>query len=74
MAGIYTGAEQLRSDLIKAGVERVGIEPTGGYERGVVRQNSSDQPSASPVTLRDVSVFHLHPMLRPVGPDRGGRA
>lgn len=27
----------MRSELAKAGVERVGIEATGGYERGVVR-------------------------------------
>jgi transposase len=31
------GWKQLRLDLAKAGVERVGIEATGGYERGVVR-------------------------------------
>lgn len=30
------GWKRLRSDLTKAGVERVGIEATGGYERGVV--------------------------------------
>lgn len=31
------GWKQLGSDLAKAGVSRVGIEATGGYERGVVR-------------------------------------
>lgn len=31
------GWKQLRSELAKAGVGRVGIEATGGYERGVVR-------------------------------------
>jgi transposase len=31
------GWKRLRSELIKAGVGRVGIEATGGYERGVVR-------------------------------------
>jgi transposase len=31
------GWKRLRSELAKAGVERVGIEATGGYERGVVR-------------------------------------
>ena len=31
------GWKQLGSDLGKAGVSRVGIEATGGYERGVVR-------------------------------------
>jgi transposase len=31
------GWKRLRSDLAKAGVVRVGIEATGGYERGVVR-------------------------------------
>ena len=31
------GWKRLRSDLTKAGVVRVGIEATGGYERGVVR-------------------------------------
>jgi len=31
------GWRHLRSELAKAGVERVGIEATGGYERGVVR-------------------------------------
>jgi transposase len=31
------GWQRLRSELAKAGVERVGIEATGGYERGVVR-------------------------------------
>jgi transposase len=31
------GWKHLRSELAKAGVERVGIEATGGYERGVVR-------------------------------------
>lgn len=30
------GWKQLRSELTKAGVERVGIEASGGYERGVV--------------------------------------
>jgi transposase len=30
------GWKRLRSDLTRAGVERVGIEATGGYERGVV--------------------------------------
>jgi transposase len=31
------GWRRLRSDLAKAGVTRVGIEATGGYERGVVK-------------------------------------
>jgi transposase len=31
------GWKRLRLELAKAGVERVGIEATGGYERGVVR-------------------------------------
>jgi transposase len=31
------GWKRLRSELVKAGVGRVGIEATGGYERGVVR-------------------------------------
>jgi transposase len=31
------GWKQLGSELAKAGVKRVGIEATGGYERGVVR-------------------------------------
>lgn len=31
------GWKQLGSDLAKAGILRVGIEATGGYERGVVR-------------------------------------
>lgn len=31
------GWKHLSSELAKAGVERVGIEATGGYERGVVR-------------------------------------
>ena len=31
------GWKRLRSELAKAGIERVGIEATGGYERGVVR-------------------------------------
>jgi transposase len=31
------GWERLSQDLRKAGVERVGIEASGGYERGVVR-------------------------------------
>lgn len=31
------GFRKLVSELVKAGVERVGIEATGGYERGVVR-------------------------------------
>ena len=31
------GWRRLRSELTKAGVARVGIEATGGYERGVVR-------------------------------------
>jgi transposase len=30
------GWRRLRSELTKAGIERVGIEATGGYERGVV--------------------------------------
>ena len=37
VANSIPGWKQLRSDLAKAGVERVGIEATGGYERGVVR-------------------------------------
>jgi len=31
------GWKRLRAELAKAGIERVGIEATGGYERGVVR-------------------------------------
>jgi transposase len=31
------GWKRLRMELAKAGIERVGIEATGGYERGVVR-------------------------------------
>ena len=31
------GWRRLRSELVKAGVGRVGIEATGGYERGVVK-------------------------------------
>ena len=31
------GWRRLRSELAAAGVDRVGIEATGGYERGVVR-------------------------------------
>jgi transposase len=31
------GWKRLRAELTKAGIERVGIEATGGYERGVVR-------------------------------------
>jgi transposase len=37
VANSIRGWKQLRSDLAKAGVERIGIEATGGYERGVVR-------------------------------------
>jgi len=37
VANSIRGWKQLRSDLVKAGVERIGIEATGGYERGVVR-------------------------------------
>lgn len=36
VANSMRGWKQLRSELAKAGVERVGIEATGGYERGVV--------------------------------------
>ncbi|WP_316190899.1 IS110 family transposase [Bradyrhizobium sp. SZCCHNS2096] len=36
VANSMRGWKQLCSDLAKAGVERVGIEATGGYERGVV--------------------------------------
>ena len=36
VANSMRGWKQLRSELTKAGVERVGIEATGGYERGVV--------------------------------------
>jgi transposase len=31
------GWKHLRSELVKVGVERVGIEASGGYERGVVK-------------------------------------
>lgn len=37
VANSIGGWKQLRSALARAGVERVGIEATGGYERGVVR-------------------------------------
>jgi len=37
VANSMRGWKQLRLELTKAGVERVGIEATGGYERGVVR-------------------------------------
>ena len=32
-----TGWKQLATELAKLGVQRVGIEATGGYERGVTR-------------------------------------
>src|SRR3954453_19519948 len=34
---MLSGWRRLRSELSKAGVVRVGIEATGGYERGVVK-------------------------------------
>src|SRR5581483_6419196 len=34
---ILQGWKRLGSELAKAGITRVGIEATGGYERGVVR-------------------------------------
>jgi transposase len=37
VANSMRGWKQLRAELAKAGVGRVGIEATGGYERGVVR-------------------------------------
>jgi transposase len=37
VANALPGWRRLAADLIKAGVVRVGIEATGGYERGVVR-------------------------------------
>jgi transposase len=37
VANARHGWRQLSAELAKAGVERVGIEATGGYERGVVK-------------------------------------
>jgi transposase len=37
VANTPDGWRRLAADLLKAGVARVGIEATGGYERGVVR-------------------------------------
>src|SRR5215467_7965012 len=37
VANTLPGWRRLAGDLIKAGVVRVGIEATGGYERGAVR-------------------------------------
>src|SRR3982750_2757109 len=37
VANMVSGWRHLRSELNKAGVVRVGIEATGGYERGVVK-------------------------------------
>jgi transposase len=37
VANTAHGFRRLSSELVKAGVERVGIEATGGYERGVVK-------------------------------------
>jgi transposase len=37
VANAAAGWRQLAADLAKAGVTKVGIEATGGYERGVVR-------------------------------------
>ena len=36
VANALSGWRVLAANLIKAGVRRVGIEATGGYERGVV--------------------------------------
>jgi len=56
------GWKRLRSDLTKAGVVRVGIEATGGYERGVVRhlrQAGLTVLVLQPIQVRAFARVHL---------------
>jgi transposase len=56
------GWRRLRSDLAKAGVERVGIEASGGYERGVVkhlREKGFTVLVLQPIQVRAYARVHL---------------
>jgi transposase len=56
------GWRRLAADLAKANVERVGVEATGGYERGVVRylrENGFAVLLLQPVQIRAFARLHL---------------
>ena len=56
------GWRRLAADLAKAGVARVGIEATGGYERGVVghlRANGFTVLVLQPIQVRAYARVHL---------------
>ena len=56
------GWKRLRSELTKAGVARVGIEATGGYERGVVRHLQEAGLTVlvlQPIQVRAFARMHL---------------
>jgi transposase len=57
-----TGWRRLAGDLTKAGVVRVGIEATGGYERGVVRHLREEGFAVlllQPIQVRAFARVHL---------------
>jgi len=56
------GWRRLAADLLKAGVARVGIEATGGYERGVVRHLRAAGFTVvvlQPIQVRALARVHL---------------
>ena len=62
VANDLTGWRRLAAELTKAGVARVGIEATGGYERGVVahlRAAGLDVVVLQPVQVRAYAGLHL---------------
>src|SRR5262245_37301419 len=57
-----SGWRRLRSELMKVGITRVGIEATGGYERGVVRHLRTAGITVlilQPVQVRAFARVHL---------------
>jgi len=59
---LLQGWKRLGSELAKAGITRVGIEATGGYERGVVRYLRAAGLTVlvlQPIQVRAFARFHL---------------
>jgi len=57
-----SGWRRLRSELVKAGVSRVGIEASGGYERGVVKHLQAEGFVVlvlQPIQVRAYARLHL---------------
>lgn len=58
----FSGWRRLAVDLVKAGVARIGIEATGGYERGVVghlREKGFTVLVLQPIQVRAYARVHL---------------